>query len=358
MNPKVSVIIPVYNAEMYIHECIESILTQSFQSFELILINDGSSDNSKSILGKYKDDSRVIVLDQSNSGVCAARNRGLDQAIGEMITFVDADDWMPQNGLELLYEEYIRTGADMVVANMSFVEAERRREIHIFNGPFTTTDKNWINQYELSCIGYCYNPNPGTKMNTTGLGSMGNKLYKRAIIEKYKLRFDPYTLGIYEDNLFVLNYLEHVQKLSFIDKSVYNYRRVTQSNSRGYKPETLEINRRIFEKIQEYINNYKQNCINEFNKAFYVYVIRRLDASLAAYFFAKDNKKHFVDKCRELKSTINSEPYKTAIDLVEWKKLNPQNHRWVWATAKTKSSFCMWIGYMLHKTVRSLISRI
>lgn len=93
MSPKLSVIVPVYNVENYLEDCIKSILTQSFQDFELILVNDGSTDNSLQICKQYQElDKRVKVFDKSNGGVSTARNRGIKEAIGEWVYFVDADD--------------------------------------------------------------------------------------------------------------------------------------------------------------------------------------------------------------------------------------------------------------------------
>lgn len=356
MDPIISVIIPVYNAEEYLGECIESVLNQTFSNIEVILVNDGSTDRCAEICDDYKkSDQRICYINQENGGVCKARNTGLNAAKGKLITFVDSDDWMPEDGLEILYDEYKRTNADLIVADISFVEKESVRHIKIFDKNFTTKDKNWINSYELACIGYGYNPNPGTKKNTTGLGSMGNKLYKREIIEAEKLRFDPYTLGIYEDNLFVLHYLEKASSVSYIDKSVYYYRMVSNSNSRGFKSNTLEINQRIFEKIKEFIDDYKEDSKDLFEKAFSVYVIRRLEASLSTFFFANDRKKSLLSSFKELHNLIRSEPYNFAIKKVDWRKLNPQNHRITWATAKTGSAVIMWLCYHFRLFMRKLI---
>lgn len=300
MNPKISVIIPVYNEELYISECIESLQNQSLNDIEIIMINDGSSDNSGEICRTYANrDKRIKIIEQDNKGVSEARNAGLNYACGEFIVFVDSDDWMHKRGLELLLAEYENTGADLIVANMGFVDGSHIKTLRVFDKPFTTTDRKWINKYQMACIGYGYNPNPGTKYNITGLGSMGNKLYKREIIETYNLRFDPYTLGIYEDNLFVLHYLEQCEKISYIDETIYYYRKVLDSNSRGYKQNTLEINKRIFKRINDFILKYKQHCSEDYYKALDIYIIRRLQNSLSVYFFAKQNKNYFYIRLRE-----------------------------------------------------------
>ena len=356
--PEISVIIPVYNAEKYIPECVDSILRQTYQDFEIILINDGSSDGSEQICRKYeKEDHRIKVISQKNAGVCAARNIGLDNATGNTVTFVDSDDWLPENSLALLYDEYKKTGADIIVGDMSFSESGKSRRIRVFDNSFISKDKAWIGEYQRACIGYGYNPNPGTKMNVTGLGSMGNKLYKKSIIESASLRFDPYTLGIYEDNLFVLHYLEHCESVSYISKSVYFYRKVNDSNSRGFKAKTLEINSRIFEKIDEFIGEYKKDRESDFYKALYIYIIRRLDASLSVYFFANKNNLSFGRELSELKKLIKSEPYRTAIADVDPKRLNPKNHKITWMTAKTNSALVMWIGFELRTVIRKIIVR-
>lgn len=356
MKPKISVIIPVYNSELYISECIDSLQHQSLNDIEIILINDGSSDDSGKICRAYANtDKRIKLIEQENRGVCEARNAGLNSACGEFVAFVDSDDWMHERGLELLLAAYENTGADLIVANMGFVDGSKIRTIRVFDKPFTSTDREWINKYQVACIGYGYNPNPGTKFNITGLGSMGNKLFKREILELNALRFDPYTLGIYEDNLFVLHYLEQCEKISYIDDTIYYYRKVSDSNSRGYKQNTLEINKRIFELINDFILKYKQNFYDDYYKALNIYIIRRLQASLSVYFFAKQNKNYFHNRLRKLNELIRSEPYNEAIKNVDQKLLNPKNHKITWATAKTNSAFIMYCGFKLRMILIEII---
>ena len=116
---KFSVIVPVYNAEEYIVRCIESILNQTCSDLELILIDDGSPDNCGAICDEYATkDSRIKVFHQNNGGVCAARNTGIDHAVGEYISFVDSDDYLESNALEILYEDIVAHNADISCALM------------------------------------------------------------------------------------------------------------------------------------------------------------------------------------------------------------------------------------------------
>lgn len=117
--PKISVIVPVYKAEKFIEECVESILNQSFSDLELILIDDGSPDKSGEMCDELaKKDNRIRVFHQENGGVCAARNKGLDEAIGEYVFFVDSDDYLPCNAVELLYTDAVNNNADLSIGRM------------------------------------------------------------------------------------------------------------------------------------------------------------------------------------------------------------------------------------------------
>lgn len=357
MIPQISIIIPVYNAEKYLRDCLDSIIAQSFTNYEVILVNDGSTDNSGKICEDYeKKDHRFILVNQRNHGVSYARNTGLNIARAKLVFFSDADDWLSENALEVLYDEYIKTGSDMIIANMAFVYKGHWQLVKVFDSAFTSNEKEFITQYERACIGYGYNPKPGATRKSAGLGSMGNKLYLRDIIERYNLRFDLEIFGIYEDNLFVLHYLEHCSSISYITDCVYYYRKVSNSNSRGYKPNTLEINQRIFDKIDAYINTYKSSRREEFNKAFYMYVIRRLEVSLSVYFFAKDNHSPLFFKINELNKLIRAEPYNTAIDQVDFRRLKPMN-KLTWMAAKTKSGFVLWSVYNAERVISKIHGR-
>ena len=113
---KISVIVPVYNVEKYLSKCLESVLNQTFKDFELIIVNDGSTDNSQGIIDKYSSiDSRVISLLKKNGGQGSARNYGLQYANGEFITFIDSDDWVELTMFEEMYNFAIKNNSDVVV---------------------------------------------------------------------------------------------------------------------------------------------------------------------------------------------------------------------------------------------------
>ncbi len=114
MIPKVSIIIPVYNVEKYLKECLNSVVNQTLKEIEIICVDDGSTDNSLSILEEYaKKDNRINLLKQENSGAGAARNKGLDSARGEYIYFLDSDDFLELNAIEILYNQIAKNQADI-----------------------------------------------------------------------------------------------------------------------------------------------------------------------------------------------------------------------------------------------------
>ena len=117
-SPSISIIIPVYKAEKYLHRCVDSVLAQTFTNFELILIDDGSPDNSGAICDEYaKQDGRVKVFHQKNQGVSVARNLGIEQAKGEWIAFIDSDDWVENTMYEEMYHTASLANADIAGCN-------------------------------------------------------------------------------------------------------------------------------------------------------------------------------------------------------------------------------------------------
>lgn len=125
-NPKISVIVPVYNTEKYLRRCIDSILNQTFTDFEVLLINDGSTDSSGAICDEYaKQDSRIRVFHKENGGVSSARNLGLDNILGEYVTFVDSDDMISLEALKLYIECHINNTSDIVVANYQQLNSDK-----------------------------------------------------------------------------------------------------------------------------------------------------------------------------------------------------------------------------------------
>ena len=202
-NPKISVIVPVYNTEKYLKRCIDSILAQSFSDFELLLIDDGSTDASPAICDEYAaKDTRVRVFHKPNGGVSSARNIGIENTQGNFITFIDADDWIAENYLRILYRN---DNIDFSMLNYRAIgwNEWEKREYH--NQDYNESTLNlFLNNYLISC-------------NTPW-----GKLFKRCIILDKHIRFNE-MLSYGEDTLFVIEYLKNVKSVHLDNYEGYYY---------------------------------------------------------------------------------------------------------------------------------------
>ena len=210
MNPKVSIIVPIYNAEKTLHRCVNSILNQDYIDFELLLIDDGSKDSSGAICDEYAaKDARVRVIHKENSGVSASRNLALNEAKGEYLQFLDADDWITPNATRLLVESAVLNGCDMVISDFYRVIGERLSHKGSIDEDGVLTREEFANLMMENPADFYY-------------GVLWNKLYSRAIIEKYQLRMDP-KISWCEDFMFNLEYIRHCENIFVLQVPIYYY---------------------------------------------------------------------------------------------------------------------------------------
>ena len=336
-------------------QCVDSLIGQTFKDIEIILVDDGSPDNSPAICDVYaaKDD-RIRVIHKQNAGVSEARNSGIEAAQGDFLMFVDSDDWMELNGCEMLYNAYLETGADTVVGDVFTVRNGKQSRIRVFDESYVSEDPAFFKAYQAACLGYGYNPRPypPQKYNVSGIGSPWNKLYNRAIIMENELRYDPYVKGIYDDNLFTLHYFNHVRKLAYVSEPVYDYRSVTESITKSYKANTLDISARIFKRINDFIN--EQDDPDYFLKPSYIYVIRRLSQELGVYYFSENNPKNLSEIKKEMKQVLQTSSYKDAVHGVDIRKLMLA-HKITWLCAKLNSPTLMYLQFALREKIKTLI---
>ncbi|RHA73906.1 glycosyltransferase family 2 protein [Phocaeicola coprophilus] len=203
MSPKISVIIPVYNTESTLHKCVDSILNQSYEDWELLLIDDGSKDHSAFICDEYaQQDKRIKVFHKENGGVSSARNIGIDNAEGKWITFIDSDDWVERNYLSNLYQN----DENDIVA--SYYVAEGWKEW--VSAPFKD---------------YVYNEKQMKEFLTDCLLKFifpYGKLFRHSIIKRYNLRFDE-SLSYGEDTLFIYQFLQYIKSVRISSEVTYHY---------------------------------------------------------------------------------------------------------------------------------------
>lgn len=247
MRPKISIVIPVYNVEKYIKECLDSIIKQTFTEWECLLIDDGSPDNSGAICDEYvKKDSRFKVYHKQNGGVSSARNYGIEKAQGEWVTFIDSDDFISPTFLEGLYKP--------------IAQGEQLDFVHGGCSNWKDGENAGINQQYEDYVG----TSPGYIFeNFRGL--IVSKLFKIENIkfcnDPVELRFDE-TMKIAEDMAFTLDYLSTVKKYAFVSEIGYYYRKdnmtsATQNIKRLSFEWQMSSFAHLYNSTISYINNNK-----------------------------------------------------------------------------------------------------
>lgn len=204
----ISVIVPVFQAEKYLSSCVESLISQTLQDLELILVDDGSTDESPSLCDQYAEQYDWIhVIHQENRGVSEARNTGIRTAKGEYLAFVDADDWVEADFLELLH------GALADDVDVSLCGMEDGQNVRLMRKKITISE---------------FQSNPSLYLFHVYVSFASNKLYRRSIICENHVEFHP-GMRRGEDSCFVMEYLSHSRCVSFVPKICYHYRQHTGS---------------------------------------------------------------------------------------------------------------------------------
>ena len=219
-NKKVSIIVPVYNVELYIEDCLNSLLNQTYSNYEIILINDGSTDNSIEICSKYNDQ-KIKIYNQNNKGVSIARNVGISLATGQYIMFVDADDMVSEKYIENLIKSIEETNTDMVVCGYTKEKAElvNKKNSQEIKGEIINANTMLENMME----------------NNLQEGYLWNKIFKKSIINDNSLEFKE-DVNVWEDLYFVIEYLSKSDKIFAINEKLYYYR--TREGSAVNRKET------------------------------------------------------------------------------------------------------------------------
>lgn len=217
-NPKISVIIPVYNVEDYLEECLDSIINQTFKDLEIICINDGSQDNSLNILEEYAEkDNRIKIITTKNQGLSAARNRGLENITGDYVYFIDSDDYLELTAFEELYALAEEKSLDLIHFKFSNFNEETGEKSSNLNKQMQTFEKTIGDKvFDYKEIKEFIIPFDVTVFS---------KFFKRSLIKD--MRFEEGC--IFEDNLFYINYIFKAKRIYFYNKSLHNRRIRTES---------------------------------------------------------------------------------------------------------------------------------
>ena len=214
-NIKVSIVIPVYNMEKHLEQCIDSILNQSLEDIEIICVDDGSTDKSSNILEKYsKRDDRIKIIFQKNKGQGAARNKGLENVKGEYVSFIDSDDWVDKNMLKDLYNNAHFNNTDITMCQVcTFDDVTEKFD---YNSPY----------FSLDCFSKEFDNKIFTHEDTKDFFlsftvTAWNKIYKKDFLDEIGINFPEL---IFEDSLFFVDTYLRAKRISLVKKFLYFYR--------------------------------------------------------------------------------------------------------------------------------------
>ncbi len=299
--PKVSIIVPIYQVEKYLEKCLESLVNQTLEEIEIILVNDGATDNSSNIAKEYqkKYPNKVVYLEKKNGGLSDARNFGIPKATGEYIAFLDSDDYVELITYEEMYQLAKKENSDMVECDFIWEYANKTKEDIglIYHGKHEMIEKARVVAW--------------------------NKLIKREILEKTKIEFPKGYQ--YEDVEFTYKLIPHLEKISFLKKAYIHYVQRNNSISNSQNERTKEI----FEILEHVIDYYKKNNLyEEYEKELeYIYARYLLCSSLLRIVKIEDKKVR-----------------KELLDMT-WGKLNTKFPNWkkndILKTRKNKKNFYM-----------------
>lgn len=245
---KISIIIPVYNAEKYLDECILSVCNQSFRNLEIILVDDGSKDNSLEICKRWAaEDDRILVIHKENGGVSSARNSGLDAATGDYITFLDSDDYLELDILQKAAETIENQDVIHCLYKFGFsiVKGEQRSR-----GPELYCDN--ITREEL--LSYAIYPNSKKYMLGNFFRAVCGSLFNAKILRDEAIKF-PENIYLGEDALFIMEYLKYVETAKVVDSKGYNYRMLETSAVHRYKSDLYVQSQRQAELIIQLVED-------------------------------------------------------------------------------------------------------
>lgn len=257
-KPKVSIVIPVYNAMPFLKKCLDSARNQSLEDLEIIVVNDGSTDGSGAYLDEVAElDSRIEVIHKDNAGVSSARNVGIAEARGEFVFFCDSDDWMEPNALEILYREGEESKADVVCADF-FREANSSVVKHLFPKTFLTRNRKTISVLQQAVI---YNGKLRCSTDSFDMilglgGAVWHHLIRRSLIDAHGIKF-PESVALLEDGIFMLSIFQFAQSVSYVPIPVYHYRVEVGSATHGYIPDFHEKALTTLAILKQYSERYR-----------------------------------------------------------------------------------------------------
>ena len=341
-EPKVSIIVPVYNVEDYLVQCVDSLINQTYRNLQIILIDDGSTDNSGAICDKYKKtDERVQVIHKANGGSSSSREAGVNVANGQYLMFVDSDDWLDLDVIEKCVN-IVQQDPDVSCVMFSYAKETETATVsmHIMDGNMLfigdeVKDKIHRRLFGLSTLELSH---PERMENIV---SCCGKLYRIDLAKRGKY-FDTKDVGSCEDGLFNIYALENCKKAAYIDMPFYHYRKRKGSLVKSYKPDFVEQWNTLFSLMQAYISE------NKLGQSYKEALSNRIALSITAIALNKlgDTNSSSFDKIRYIRSYLNTAYYKEAIQNMDMTNL-PLPWKIMLTCCKMRMALVVYIAMLL-----------
>lgn len=304
-TPFISIIVPVYNVEKFLEQCIDSIVNQKYKNFEVILIDDGSTDNSGIICDKYSEKySYIRVFHKNNSGLGLTRNYGMEHASGEYVMFVDSDDFLGPMCLKKLIAPLIQGKYDTVIGGYTRINDTGEISLRKNYKPNSFLGKEVKDNVMEKMLGNSPKKNDSIKM------SVWNNLYSLELIKRNKLHFVSERKYISEDIVWDLDYFQYSQSVKIVSSAEYYYRFNPDSLSHKYWPNKFELYVVLYSYLLKKVkqNNLSEDSINRLKKQFFINVRSSISQEKNNGFYKGLNIIRKICKNSMLKEAIQSYP--------------------------------------------------
>lgn len=355
MKPKISIIVPIYNVENYLSRCLDSLLTQEYEDFEVIAINDGSTDNSLTILQEYAEkDHRICIIDKENNGVSSARNDGLSQAKGEYIGFVDPDDWiepqMYKDMLKIAEEDHI----DIVMCSYIREFGTHSKEKTFALPERSTYYNDDVHKKIMRRLVGPLNEEVANPELLDAWGTVWSKLYRAEVIKNNNLQFvDLREIGSNEDTLFNIHASYYAKSFVFFNKPYYHYWRANDTSiTSKHNPNLVSQFGKLYSKMESFLNEKKLGI------EYKIALSNRISLNtlgLGLNTISRGNNHSVIKQVNDIKVLLNNKLIKRSLEQFELKHCSV-----MWKTffffAKNRLAFGLYMMLMsievLRKTVR------
>lgn len=345
-DDKVSIIIPVFNAEQSIRRCIDSVISQTYKNIEIIIINDGSTDQSRMICENIQSErANIKLINQENSGPSAARNNGLKSSSGNYIQFVDSDDYIEENMTQILVAG-ISSNSSLVVSGYNKFHYDRSNNIQL-------TEKFPSIYGTFSKDEYLNNFGEYAKQNLTN--QLWNKLYLSKIIRDNLITFqDDVRMG--EDLLFNLKYLEKCSDIDLIDDRLYNYITLDENSlTRSYQKDRFANQKMLFSEVANFLSD--NDAFHENNEIAIAYLyFKSLISGFINIVNMQSTLKH-KDKLRLIDEIINDDTVIKLLSVEKMIELSSQE-KLLYKLMKRKNGFMIYQLFVSKKIIQKYFFKI